>query len=113
MKVLQSCLFVLIKGSLLNESPYWIGVPQETNSEFLYIHQKREQTRSNCGEWKQQSYMQELQSCSFVCFNQGLTPKSLLIESSVLPPKGDFEEHRNNFTQAINSKFLCMHKKLE
>ena len=43
--------------------------------EFLYMHEKRERGRSNCGKWKQQSYMKVLQSCLFVCFNLEFAPE--------------------------------------
>ena len=53
--------------------PIQLEVHQETDSEFLCLHEKRERGRSNCGKGKQQSYMKVLQSSLFVCFDLGFT----------------------------------------
>ena len=44
-------------------------------------------------------------------YNSKLIPDPGLVLQTPLC-KGDFEEHHNNFTQAIKSEFLYMHKEL-
>ena len=58
--------------------------------------------------WMEATDIREGVIVLFVCFSPGCTSSTCQIWSSVLPPKGDFEEHQNNFIQAINSLFTCL-----